>query len=129
MKQDPEHKQRVGARLARARKNVDLTQTDAGNACDVSKQTVSGWESGQNYPDLGQLSRLCRLYRVAADEILFDREVLSSRAMELAQRLDAIDDPGMRLFAFANVESMVFNAEEALRQGRKDDGQATSAKG
>lgn len=114
VRQDPEHKKAIGRRLAKAREAAELNQTQVGNEFGATKATVSGWERGANYPDLAILSRLVKLYRTTADHILFDAPTFSARTLDLAQRLEALSDPELRRFTFANVESMIVNAEENL---------------
>ncbi len=114
VRQDPEHKKAIGRRLAKAREAAELNQTQVGNDLGTTKATVSGWERGANYPDLAILSRLVKLYRTTADHILFDAPTFSARTLDLAQRLEALSDPELRRFTFANVESMIVNAEENL---------------
>lgn len=114
VRQDPEHKKAIGRRLAKAREAAELNQTQVGKEFGATKATVSGWERGANYPDLAVLSRLVKLYRTTADHILFDAPTFSARTLDLAQRLEALSDPELRRFTFANVESMIVNAEENL---------------
>jgi transcriptional regulator with XRE-family HTH domain len=112
--QDPLHKAEVGRRLKEAREAADMTQDAVGRSFDpvISKGTVSGWERGANYPDLNTLSRLVKLYKTTADAILFGGAALSPRIIDLAHRLESIEDPTLRRYTFANVESMIVNAEE-----------------
>lgn len=111
VQQDTEHKKTIGQRLASAREESELTQTDVGTHCGVTKATVSGWETGKNYPDLGQFARMVRLYKTTAEHILFGAAGISGRAADLAARLDGIADPAQKRWTFANVESIIVNAE------------------
>lgn len=116
--QDPAHKKEVGKRLQEAREAAGLTQDAAGRTFEkvtesaVGKATVSGWERGANYPDLFVLSHLVKEYKTTADKILFGDRALSPRIIDLAHRIEAIKDPALRRYTFANVESLIVNAEE-----------------
>ena len=37
---------------------------------DVSRQTVSKWESGESYPDIEKCVKLSRLYNVSLDALV-----------------------------------------------------------
>lgn len=41
------------------------------NGVDTTKQAISAWEQGRNLPDPLVLRRLCRLYKVSADSLLW----------------------------------------------------------
>lgn len=112
MLQDPEHKKQIGLAIKAARERVELNQTQVGEVFETSKATVSGWERGANYPDLGVFVKLVKLYKTTADHLLFGGPTMSPRTLDLARRLEAIQNPELRRFTFANVESMIVNAEE-----------------
>ena len=42
----------IGTLIKAARKNSGLTQEQAAEALDVSRQTLSNWENGKTYPDI-----------------------------------------------------------------------------
>lgn len=52
----------------RTRKN--LSQTELADAMQVSRQSVSKWETGQSVPDLDKLMRMAELFDVTLDELV-----------------------------------------------------------
>lgn len=46
------------------------TQEQLAEALEVSRQSVSKWESGQSYPEMDTILRLCDLYRVDLDTLM-----------------------------------------------------------
>ena len=46
------------------------TQEELAEILEVSRQSVSKWESGQSFPEMDTLLRMCDLYRVSLDVLL-----------------------------------------------------------
>ena len=59
-----------GEKLALLRKQKGLTQQELAEAVEVSRQTVSRWETGEAAPAEENLERLCGLYGVTRSELL-----------------------------------------------------------
>ena len=57
--------------LKAARINVGLTQKEAAKELNVSKDTISNWERGQSFPDVMDIKRIEKLYRVMYADIIF----------------------------------------------------------
>lgn len=57
--------------LKAARVNCGLTQKEAAERLEISRNTLIKWENGNSSPRVDQLSSICRLYGLSADEILF----------------------------------------------------------
>ena len=61
--------QKIGEFLKTLRKENNLTQDDLADKMNVSRRTVSRWETGSNLPDLSILVELADLYDVDMREI------------------------------------------------------------
>ncbi len=59
-----------GANLRALRNRKGLTQEQAAELLDVSKQSVSRWETGVTWPDISFLPRLASFYGVSVDALL-----------------------------------------------------------
>lgn len=59
-------------RLMKLRKAAGLSQEEVADKLEVTRQTVSKWETGQSSPDLDKVLPLCSLYGVTPDELLHD---------------------------------------------------------
>ena len=57
--------------LKAARVNCGLSQKTVAKALGVSNKTVSSWENGDTYPSAKYIARLCELYNVSYDDIIF----------------------------------------------------------
>ena len=60
----------IGERLLRLRKERNLSQEELANVLDVSRQTVSKWETDQSTPDFDKIIPLCEYYGITSDELL-----------------------------------------------------------
>ena len=57
--------------LASARVNARLSQKEAAVKLGVSNKTLSKWENGESFPDALQIEKICELYGVPYDNIIF----------------------------------------------------------
>lgn len=67
-----------GERLQEVRKRSGLTQEEFAEQLQVSRQSVSRWESGRGYPEMEKIIFICNRYGVTMDG-LFKEEVPHSR--------------------------------------------------
>ena len=59
-----------GQRLARLRKEKELTQADLATRLNVTAQAVSKWENDQATPDIDILIQLSEIFEISLDELL-----------------------------------------------------------
>ena len=57
-------------RLYELRRKAGITQSDAAEALDVSRQTISKWETGIAAPGRDKLLTISKLYGVSLDDLL-----------------------------------------------------------
>lgn len=62
------------SRLAEARKNVGMTQTEVAEKLQVSFQAVSLWERGETVPELNKIPEIAMLLNVTTDWLLMDQD-------------------------------------------------------
>lgn len=60
----------VGERLLELRKKKGISQEEASNILNVSRQTISKWETGESCPDFDKILPLCELYGITPDELI-----------------------------------------------------------
>lgn len=58
------------SRLKELRKNSKMTQEEVSEKIHVSRQTLSNWETGKNYPDFQSLLYLCEVYNITLYELV-----------------------------------------------------------
>lgn len=66
----------LGQKLLELRKSKGLSQEEVAEKLNVTRQTVSKWETDQSTPDFDKIGPLCDLYDISADNLLrgLDRE-------------------------------------------------------
>ncbi|WP_270235923.1 helix-turn-helix transcriptional regulator [Streptococcus anginosus] len=60
----------MGRKLKEARQMRGLTQENVAEKLNVSRQTISNWETEKFYPDILYVLQLSDLYQVSLDELL-----------------------------------------------------------
>lgn len=60
----------LGERLFELRKSKNLTQDDVAEKLNVTRQTVSKWETNQSTPDFDKIVPLCDLFEISPNELL-----------------------------------------------------------
>ena len=105
-------------KLQLLRKNKGLTQEALAERIAVSRQAVAKWESGQAYPDIGNLIQISELFHVTVDYLVKDQEC----------SVDCLDDghPDLekliefRLEASANTYAASMNQTDSTRYDSHD---------
>lgn len=72
----------LGQRIYNLRTEKNLSQTDLAERLDVSRQSVSKWETDASVPDLDKLVKLCDLFEVSMDELVRGAEPKEKEAPE-----------------------------------------------
>ena len=60
----------IGERLLKLRKEKNISQEELANELDVSRQTISKWETDQSQPDFDKIIPLCEYFGITSDELL-----------------------------------------------------------
>ena len=60
----------IGEKLYELRKGKNLSQEEVADKLNVTRQTISKWETNQSTPDFDKIKPLCDLYGITADELL-----------------------------------------------------------
>ena len=60
----------IGQKILEIRKSEGLSQTEFAERFNVTRQTVSNWEHGKNYPDMETLIRISDEYDITFDELV-----------------------------------------------------------
>ena len=60
----------IGEKLYELRKGKNLSQEEVADELNVTRQTISKWETNQSTPDFDKIKPLCELYGITADELL-----------------------------------------------------------
>ena len=60
----------IGRRIAKFRKEKNMTQEELASLIGVSSQAVSKWENDASCPDISLLPQVCEVLGITADELL-----------------------------------------------------------
>lgn len=99
----------LGERIKQLRKQNGLTQVDLANQLDVTKGTVSTWETNSRKPGFETLEQMCEMFRVGMDYLM-------GRSDDATPQI-ATDDE-LEALALSSVEEDL--TEYALKYARLD---------
>ncbi|ANB56602.1 helix-turn-helix family protein [Anoxybacillus sp. B7M1] len=74
-------------KLKKERKNKGWSQEELAEKLFVSRQSVSKWENGQNYPSIEIIIKLSDLFDVTIDELLRSDEELTEKLIKDSRKL------------------------------------------
>ena len=74
-------------RLKREREKKGWSQTELAEKIHVSRQSVSKWETGKNYPSIEVIIDLSDLFGITLDELLRSDEELKEKVIQDSKQL------------------------------------------
>ena len=73
----------VGTQIKKYRSNMGISQEELARKVYVSRQTVSDWETGKNYPDIHSVLLLSSVFNVSLDQLIKgDVEIMKKEIKE-----------------------------------------------
>ena len=63
---------KIEEKIAMARRSINLTQDQLAELLEVTRQTISKWESGLAFPETAKISKLADVLKVSCDYLLKD---------------------------------------------------------
>ncbi len=88
----------IGTKIYELRTAKNLSQGDLADRLDVSRQSVSKWETDMAVPDLDKLMKLCDVFEISLDE-LTGREVIKQREYPTG-RQNKTSTPAQRVIGY-----------------------------
>ena len=80
-------------RLKEARQKKGLSQAEAADKLDVSRQAISRWETGKGFPDINFLPLISELYDISIDELLGHEVSISEKhSQDLKEGMSNLDE-------------------------------------
>lgn len=77
----------LGSRIYELRTAKNLSQGDLAEVLDVSRQSVSKWETDASVPELDKLVKLCDLFGVSMDELVRGEKTEAAQPVEQKTKL------------------------------------------
>lgn len=75
----------IGCKLKNARNKKGITQEQAAELLDVSRQTISNWENNKSYPDIISVIRMSDIYSVSLDHLLKEEKEMKQTYQEFLE--------------------------------------------
>lgn len=82
----------LGDQLRSNRKRIGLSQGEVATQLNITRQSISKWETGKGYPDLDNLVLLSEIYNVSIDELLKEDERNGNRIVDNSNAPICIED-------------------------------------
>ena len=80
---------KTGEKIAKARKDINLTQDQLAELLKVTRQTISKWESDLAFPETSKIAKLAKVLKVSCDYLLSDdKSVAAEVSMQSANSYD-----------------------------------------
>ena len=71
----------IGEKIYNLRKKKNLSQEDLASVLNVSRQTISKWETGESNPDIDKIVPLCNFFEISTDEFLKGKDIVYERKL------------------------------------------------
>jgi len=78
----------LGQRLKKVRVNKGYSQNDVATFLNISRQSISRWETDKAYPDIDNLVELSKYYEVSIDELLTETKKLQQEINEKTEQMN-----------------------------------------
>jgi len=113
-------------KLKSLRKELGLTQNALGLKLGISKQALSGYESGRRTPDAEMLIKMADLFEISVDELLDHKKPLCSegcgKCHDFVDRADILDVARLlKDVPKASVKHLFLMLESLSEQDSSDD--------
>lgn len=98
----------IGEKLQQRRKELSLTQDMVAQKLHVSRQAVSNWELGKNYPDLETIILVSDVYQLSLDSLL-KGDKLAVKEMKRTINRNLIKKGGLALSGIASLICLIID--------------------
>jgi len=78
----------LGQRLKKVRVDKGYSQNDVATFLNISRQSISRWETDKSYPDIDNLVELSKYYEVSIDELLIETKELQQEINEKTAQMN-----------------------------------------
>ena len=81
-------------KLQKLRKENKYSQEELADKLDVTRQSVSKWESGQTYPEMDKLLAICKIFNCSLEELTNDevKEISLEKKSNVTSLIDSVLD-------------------------------------
>lgn len=79
---------KINEKIYSLRKEHNLSQEELADKLNVSRQTISKWETGESCPDFNKIVPLCDLFGITTEELLRDKIIEKNEESEVIEEKD-----------------------------------------
>jgi len=111
----------LGQKIATLRVAAKMSQEQLADELDVSRQSVSKWESGQSTPEISKVLLLANLFHITTDDLLREDVPLAPTYTEPLFRMEESEPYDRKYFGtdgFRGEANQALTAQHAFRIGR-----------
>ena len=76
----------IGEKLLTLRKSKNLSQEEVAEKLNVTRQTVSKWETDQSMPDFDKIKPLCELFEITPNELISENIETTNEGIEVQDK-------------------------------------------
>lgn len=91
----------LGKRLKQVRVEKGFSQADVADFLNISRQSISRWETDKAYPDIDNLVELSKYYEVSIDELLTQtkdlQQEINQKTEQMNKNMDEIEKKQKKL--------------------------------
>ncbi len=111
----------IAQRISEARREKGISQEELAELVEVTRQTVSRWETGEGAPNAEYVKKLCEVFSMSADELLFGVSEADGDKTSSPPQLYAEEAVSAPLAEAMNAEEAVSAplAEAAKEEGKR----------
>lgn len=73
----------LGQRLFELRKLKHLSQEEVAGKLNVTRQTISKWETDQSSPELDKIIPICELFEITTDELITGKKEVKEKRLDI----------------------------------------------
>ena len=78
--------QKIGEFIAKNRRENKMTQEQLAEKIGVTSKTISRWENGNYMPNISLMKKLCEIFDISIDELIYSRRIKDNEIKKLSEK-------------------------------------------
>ena len=107
----------IGERLLKMRKDKNLSQEEIAERLNVTRQTISKWETDQSVPDFDKIVPICNLFGITSDELLTGKKKMEPVQVEVRKKSALALSIGIFLYFISIIWIIIGSTTFTLDEG------------
>ncbi|QMS84233.1 helix-turn-helix transcriptional regulator [Candidatus Xianfuyuplasma coldseepsis] len=99
---------KIGERISGFRKERNMSQEELAAVLNVSRQTVSKWETGDTLPDVYNAVAIARLFHVSLDQLVLGTAVKGGESTYMAELKQKRQTTNIKAIIVGSIGSLTF---------------------